>query len=198
MITKLDEYINENKQESLDSKVLYNKLLDSKLFKYVDRPSDPYAETIDTTINDIADIDKIKILINKYNWYISKQFDRSMIFKPKYSKAVANNKPTILYHATPTENLKSILKSGLKSKTESVRDKYPPRIYVTDNLSSAKSLMKELKRWSGKKDYSILEIDTSDLDLQLYLDLASAYNGSYYLQNVTIPPKYIKEKTSLD
>ena len=85
------------------------------------------------------------------------------------------------------------MKQGLKPKSKDIRHKYPPRIYVTDNVSSLYGLIKELKRWKGIDKYTILEINTTNLNLKLYKDLTSLYKGNYYIQDIpVILPENIK------
>ena len=55
-------------------------------------------------------------------------------------------------------------------------------LYVADDYKSLKNLEKELKRWKGDGDYSIIKIDTSGLYIELYIDSTSAYKGHYYIQ----------------
>ena len=96
--------------------------------------------------------------------------------------------PKVLYHTTPTKNIESILSKGLKPKSDDLRHKYPPRIYVAEDYKSLKNLEKELKRWKGDEDYSIIKIDTTGLDMELYIDSTSAYKGHYYIQGLDVIP----------
>ena len=51
-----------------------------------------------------------------------------------------------------------------------------------------KNIEKEIKRWKGYEDYSIIKIDTSGLNMDLYIDSTSAYKGHYYIQGIDVIP----------
>ena len=185
----------EFQKKSTDSMILYTNL--KELFGdhiIVDRPYDSLFETIDVRIKDsnITDMILKQIEINK--WYIAKRHSETNFeIKPIYSKGIVSEVPNILYHATPSDNLDNINLNGILPKTNDVRHKYPPRIYVCDNLSTLNRLIIEMKRWKDGKEFSIIEIDTTDLEIDLYKDLSSLYKGCYYIQDIDcIPPYNIK------
>ena len=198
---KFKDFIVESlKSESLDSMLLYKQLntkFDGDII--VDRPYDEYLETIDIRIKNTDIFDKLFRYIKKNNWYVSKNYNTSIVIKPIYSNGIVENIPQILYHVTPTKNIKKILKKGLISKSENIRDKYPNRIYFTRRLGTAEQFIIELKRWKGNEEYSIIEIDTTELNCVFYKDIASIYFGCYYIQNENIKTEYLSvvEKNDL-
>lgn len=192
--TTIREYLNENlKVKSTNNFQMFELLKTLPFIKYVDRPSGRFLHSIDLVIVDENDIDDLKEILDENNWYIERGRDRSFTITQKYVDDARVEIPKKLYHTTPTKNIESILKYGLKPKSEDLRHKYPPRIYVADDGKSLKLLATELKRWKGNDDYSIIKIDTSGLDMELYIDSTSAYKGHYYIQGIdTIPSKNLE------
>lgn len=158
---------------------------------YVDN-NDYYSASVKVdTINSCSI--SIKGVLDDNNWYIEQGRERSFTISQKYIKDAEVNIPIKLYHITPTKYVDNILNNGLKPKSDDLRHKYPPRIYVSDNIETLKPLSKELTRWKGDKEYSILEINTNGLDFKLYKDTTSAYKGHYYIQDIeNIPSENIK------
>ena len=192
--TTIREYLNESNGYSTDSKEMYNILKDSPFIKYVDRPSGRFLHSIDLRILDFDNIDEINKIIDNHNWYLERHRDKSVTITQKYVKDAKVSIPNKLYHITPTKNLDSILKNGLIPKSEDLRHKYPARIYVGDNINSLDGLSKELKRWKGNEEYSLIEIDTDGLVFDLFIDTTSAYKGNYYIQDI---PKIPRENLKL-
>ena len=107
-------------------------------------------------------------------------------------KEIITQVPEIVYHATPMDNIDKILRDGLHARSEDVRHKYPPRIYLSTNVNSLYPLIKELKRWKdGNKEFGILGIDTNGLNLKLYKDQQSLFSGNCYIQEMDIPANKI-------
>ena len=182
---------------SIDSNILYEMLKTkfSDIIQYIDRPSGEFLEDIDIRLKNSDDLNIISSIIKKHKWYIShKSFDNlSITITAKHSKGKIENIPSKLYHATPTANIKSIMLRGLKPKSQDVRHKYPPRIYVADNVNSLIGLIRELKRWKDVDEYSIIEINTEGLNFVLNKDNSSAYRGCAYIQNIkVISPEHLK------
>lgn len=192
--TTLREYLNENLQvKSTNNFEMFELLKTLPFIKYVDRPMGRFLHSIDLVIVDENNIDDLKEILDKNNWYIERGRDRSFTITQKYVDDAKIEIPKLLYHTTPTKNIENILKYGLKPKSEDLRHKYPPRIYVADDVKSLKLLATELKRWKGNEEYSIIKIDTSGLDMELYIDSTSAYKGHYYIQGIdTIPSKNLE------
>jgi hypothetical protein len=192
--TTIREYLNENHQvKSTNNFEMFELLKTLPFIKYVDRPMGRFLHSIDLVLVDENNIDDLKEILDKNNWYIERGRDRSFTITQKYVDDAKIEIPKLLYHTTPTKNIESILKYGLKPKSEDLRHKYPPRIYVADDVKSLKLLATELKRWKGNEEYSIIKIDTSGLDMELYIDSTSAYKGHYYIQGIdTIPSKNLE------
>jgi len=187
--TTIREYLTENHQvKSTNNFEMFELLKTLPFIKYVDRPMGRFLHSIDLVIVDENDIDELKEILDKNNWYIESGRERHFIITQKYVDDAKVKIPKVLYHTTPTKNVASILEYGLKPKSEDLRHKYPPRIYVADDDKSLKSLATELKRWKGDEDYSIIKIDTSGLDIKLYIDSTSAYKGHYYIQGIDVIP----------
>ena len=199
MITLFENFLNnKTSTKSGDLYIKLSKKFDGKV-KLIEHPTGQYRETIDIYIfkNDENIIQEIKKFIHKHNWYsyntdtkIKNTYRISI--NPIYSEIYYEEIPDVLYHTTPEENIPSILKYGLKSKSEDIRHKYPPRIYLSDYKGQLYPLIKELKRWKKPVPYCILEIDTKNLNLTLYNDQTSGFKGNCYIQNTNIPPNHIK------
>ena len=187
--TTIREYLNENNQvKSTNNFEMFELLKTSPFIKYVDRPMGRFLHSIDLVIMNEDNIDDLKEILDKNNWYIERGRDRSFTITQKYVDDAKVEIPKVLYHTTPSKNVESILKNGLKPKSEDLRHKYPPRIYVADDIKSLKLLSTELKRWKGNEDYSIIKIDTNGLNMELYIDSTSAYKGHYYIQGIDVIP----------
>lgn len=181
-----------NRYVSTDSKKMLDILKQEPYVIRIDRPTGYYLHNIDLRIED-GYIDILENFLLKHNWYISRNRNNNIEISKKYVSEAEKETPKILYHITPTKNIKSILENGIIPKSEDMRHKYPNRVYVADNISSLKQLAKELKRWKGPEDYSIIQINTKELDFKLYKDTTSAYIGNYYIQDIDkIPPTNIK------
>ena len=189
IVTTIREYLNENNQvKSTNNFEMFELLKTLPFIKYVDRPMGRFLHSIDLVIMNEDNIDDLKEILDKNNWYIERGRDRSFTITQKYVDDAKVEIPNVLYHTTPSKNVESILKYGLKPKSEDLRHKYPPRIYVAEDVKSLKQLSTELKRWKGIEDYSIIKIDTSGLDIELYIDSTSAYKGHYYIQGIDVIP----------
>ena len=187
--TTIREYLNENSQlKSTNNFEMFDLLKTLPFIKYVDRPTGRFLHSIDLVIMNEDNIVDLKEILNKNNWYIERGRDRSFTITQKYVDDAKVEIPNVLYHTTPSKNVESILKYGLKPKSEDLRHKYPPRIYVAEDVKSLKLLSTELKRWKGNEEYSIIKIDTNGLDMELYIDSTSAYKGHYYIQGINIIP----------
>ena len=192
--TTIREYLNENSQvKSTNNFEMFELLKTLPFIKYVDRPMGRFFHSIDLDIVDESNIDDLTKILDSNNWYIERGKSRSFTVTQIYIDDAKVAIPKILYHVTPSKNIDSILKYGLKPKSEDLRHKYPPRIYVADNTESLRALSTELKKWKGIGDYSIIKIYTNGLNMELYIDSTSAYKGHYYIQGIDkIPTKNIK------
>ena len=185
-VKSFKEFVNEqvNNGSSTSNYLMVDILRSLPFIKYVDRPSGPFLHTIDLSITDEKYLNDLRNVVDDNNWYIERGRDRRFVISQKYIKDAEIEIPDKLYHITPTKNIESILSNGLKPKSEDFRHKYPPRIYVSDNIQSLKPLSKELSKWKDDDDYTIVEIDTNGLNFTLYKDSTSAYKGHYYIQDI--------------
>jgi len=193
-------YVKENSKDgvSTDSKTMLDILSNLQYVNIPDNlpnPTGQYLHLIELKIKPEHENDLIDVL-EKNNWYISRNKRNGIKeISKKYIPESKVDVPKILYHATPTKKVESILRDGLKPKSEDLRHHYPLRIYVMGNLNSTKALIKELKRYTGEFDYTILEINTDGLSLNLYKDPTCAYIKCYYIQDINkIPPENITIK----
>lgn len=163
--------------------------------KWLEKPSGVHSETIELGIkkDKISKIyPRIIKFIEHYNWYSSKPENHSwMVIRAKYGKEVITQVPEIVYHATPMENFEKILKDGLHARSEDIRHKYPPRVYLSTDVNSLYPLIRELKRYKDNKKYGILGINTVGLNLKLYKDQQSLFRGNCYIQEMDIPANKI-------
>ena len=190
-----EQFLNENidNNYSTTNYDMFEKLKTLSYIKYIDRPTGYFLHNIDLILTDEKYLDDLKKILDDNNWYLERGRDKSFTITQKYIKEAEVKMPEKLYHITPTSNIENILTHGLKPKSEDLRHKFPPRIYVSDNIGTLEPLSKELMRWKGKSEYSILEIDTIGLDFKLYKDTTSAYKGHYYIQDIDkIPSENIK------
>lgn len=172
---------------------MFNILKKIPYIKHVEEPTGHFLHSIDLSIADMEYYDDLNNMVNVNNWYIERGRGKRYTITQKYVKEALSTVPEKLYHITTKNNVDSILKNGILPKSDDIRHKYPPRIYVSDNIPTLKTLSKELKRWRGEDEYVILEIDTGELNIKLYKDTTSAYRGHYYIQDINnIPSKYIK------
>ena len=120
--------------------------------------------------------------------------------EPKFDLKVTI--PEFVYHATKTEYLEKILKSGLFPKSKCKISYHPPRIYFSNTPDNATSFARFVK--SGHfKEMTILKIDTKKIksdppyigtkrfDFELYRDPNYPTKGFYTLDN--IPPNSIED-----
>src|SRR5271157_1203807 len=147
----------------------------------------------------LAQLNKIKTLLNNLGYFISSMisdediqykwdvfnminFDlyyTKHIFKIKFTcealyDMLVKHIPEILYHVTPTDNYKNILKIGLVPKSRSKMAFHPERVYLVKNLIDCKSLAYNLYIKSERKteEWTILKIDTTKIPnyFKLYKD----------------------------
>jgi hypothetical protein len=192
--TTIKEYLTEiSKIKSTNNFEMFELLKKLPFIKYVDRPSGKFLHNIDLVLVDETNIDDLNNVLDGNNWYLERGWGKSFTITQKYVDEAKVKIPRVLYHITLSRNVDGILKYGLKRKSEDLSHKYPPRIYVSDNMTSLKSLEKEFKKRKGDEEYSIIKIDTSGLDFDLYIDDTSAYQGHYYIQGIDkIPNKNLE------
>lgn len=197
---KYKEFLNESTKNnhSIDSDELYHKIKDLDIIKYTDRPSGRFKQSIDIQLHDSNDIDTLESILHKHNWYIAVRRNNNLEISKKYIKEAEVDMPNELYHITPRRNISAIYRDGLKSKSEFIGHRFPNRIYLSDNIESLVLLKRELIRYREPEQYSIVKLDTSNLNTKLYKDLTSAYKGHYYIQEIDIAPSLIIEVIEID
>lgn len=185
-VKNFKQFVNENinNDYSTSNYDMFERLKTLSYIKYVDRPSGHFLHSIDLILTDEKYLDDLKKILDDNNWYLERGRNKSFTITQKYIKEAEVKIPKKLYHITPTSNVENILSNGLKPKSEDLRHKYPPRIYVSGNITTLELLSKELMRWKGKSEYSILEINTKGLNFKLYKDTTSAYREHYYIQDI--------------
>jgi hypothetical protein len=133
-----------------------------------------------------------KFTTNGENWEVLiKNDDKpvAIFLEPKYDQEI-NIISRVLYHTTLFINEKNILKVGIIPKSKNKESAHPERIYLTDDINLANNFGKYLKSKNSNRNYSIFEINTTNLDIKLYRDINLTKNGFYTLDN--IPISYIK------
>ena len=116
-------------------------------------------------------------------------------YEAKYSDGLYKNDiicPNKLYHLTYSDNWDSIIKKGIYPKSKKRLSVHPDRIYLFDNISDYKSLLNNLKLSDSinsiKKNYDLLEVDSSDDKFILHTD--PNYRMGYFTYD-NISPKLI-------
>lgn len=208
MITKFEIFINEGLIKTTPLKKFLKILKRFFPDYYVGKGSDEEIIISAGRTEYISEIKKIANICNQLGWFIShgnivdsstyykyndpiffdNQKYEEIIIKPKFDQKDIFSKPTFLYHVTPIKNVEKILKIGLIPKSKNKTSFHPDRIYLTDTLEIAWSLIKQFERIE-KVEYTILKIESKNLNVKLYSDIDLRQNGYYTLEN--IPPKYI-------
>jgi hypothetical protein len=113
----------------------------------------------------------------------------ALFLEPKYDIKIYPI-PNILYHTSPKKFDNKISKIGFIPKTGNKLSNHPERIYLTDDLETAKLFGMDIKK-TYNEDYSVYEIDTSNLNLNLYSDINLRDSGYYAISN--IPKEYFRK-----
>jgi hypothetical protein len=133
-------------------------------------------------------------LLNTLGYFITnknlKEKVDSITIEPYFYEEPLQEVPKVLYHVTANIYLDKIFKQGLVPKTQSKKDIHPSRIYLTPDLYFAKWFKQNFPIFSKHKDFTILEIDTTGLNLKLYKDPQSQWRGFYTTNNIS--PSHIK------
>ena len=132
------------------------------------------------------------LTINGENWisdYNDNTIPLCIFLEPKYD-IIINPLPEKLYHATLSKNDINILKIGLCPKSKSQLSKHPERIYLTDSLERVIEFGIYISN-INKKNCSIYEINTNNLNINLYRDINMSDAG-YYTNN-NIAPNFLKK-----
>lgn len=140
------------------------------------------------------DAHKYASLINNLGYFIADKGWETKLMKKitiegKYYEEPVTNIPKIMYHTTATPNVPKIMRQGLSPKTRSKREYHPERVYLTPQLKFAEWFKNAFKSFGKHQEFTILKIDTTGLDLKVYVDPQSIWEGYYTLDN--IPPSHI-------
>lgn len=146
--------------------------------------------------------DAIYDVLNFHNYYITliyKLTDKNtIIIEPKQTQNATEfvKKSHYVYHVTYKENIKDILKKGLRPKAKKMQDAvryryYTDRIFlIADSPELKDNLYKVIDDLKIYDDYIILKIDISKLNITFWWDDASTGNTVYTVES--IPPKLIE------
>lgn len=190
-----------------------SKLLDKHGFKYDVDEGDDY-QSVFLKIFDLYKVlpdvkekfyKDVEILLNQSGYFpIYKEFNiddfvksNALVYKTEFARKfnVEKRVPRHLYHVTHPQFLNSILKKGLIPKSKKLIEPHPDRVYFTGSFKGAKEFAEEKYAITEIEDYNeyvILKINTSGLDLKLYVDPLKipGINMLYTLDN--IPPSAIE------
>lgn len=104
--------------------------------------------------------------------------------------ATAYGLPATLYHATPVENVSSILSRGLEPReaTRPEKHQYPARIHLATSREAAEFISKKLADHDGK-EFAMLEVDAAAVE-PVYIDPEFKKGGVF--TNQPVPSKAIR------
>lgn len=135
--------------------------------------------------------DKWFNILSEINFVLEPKFDK--FYDDEYDKDSINiddiEKSDIFYHSTESKNIEKIQKIGLVPKSKNIRSSHPERIYLTKNIKSIKSFIALRRDKDFSIKYTILEINTKDLDLKIYKD-PNFKSGFFIYDNIS--PERIK------
>jgi len=151
-------------------------------------PSEMEIINISNMINILPYNEKI-LLDDENNLYYQ---DVKIIYEAKYDTLV--NTPNKLYHLSIQEYETSIIKNGLLPKSKSKLSKHLDRIYLCTNVKDCYNLIPRMKfiygsnKFNNKKNtintkWIIFEIDSTKLDLKLYIDPNYPNSSAVYTIN---------------
>jgi uncharacterized protein YutD len=103
--------------------------------------------------------------------------------------------PRYLYHVSHPQFKEKILKNGLVPKSKRLIEDHPDRIYFTDNIKDSKSFAKlkyEFTELDEYIEYIIFKVDTSDLDLKMYIDGLKTPGSNMIFTYDNIPPSALE------
>ena len=141
-------------------------------------------------------------ILRFHNYYITLIYEYSyedvIIIEPKQTQNATEfvKKSHYVYHVTYKENIKDILRKGLRPKAKKMQDENRYR-YYTDRIfliADSSDLIDDINRVITDIDaidnYAILKIDISKLNITFWWDDASTGNTVYTIES--IPPKLIE------
>lgn len=160
------------------------------------------------TLNNSDLSNKITNVLEFHNYYITLIYfyenENVIILEPKQTENATEfvKKQRYVYHITRKDNIQNILKKGLCPKVKKNDDEYryryyTERVFLIVNSENIKSdithVINDLNLW---KDYAILKIDISKLNITYWWDDASRGNTVYTVES--IHPKFIEVIDNID
>ena len=148
--------------------------------------------------------DKLYNVLNFHNYYITLiytyEYENVIILEPKYTEESTNfvKENRYIYHITNKNNLKNIIKKGLRPKakknnSEELYRYFIDRVYFTVHSANIKQDLTRVITDLGYNIYSdeyvILKIDTEKLNITFWWDDAS--HGITVYTYESIHPKFI-------
>ena len=160
------------------------------------------------TLNNSDLSNKIRNVLEFHNYYITLIYfydtENIIILEPKQTQNATEfvKKQRYVYHITHNDNIQNILKKGLRPKVKKNNDEdryryYTERVFLVVDSENIKSditqVINDLNLW---RDYVILKIDISKLNITYWWDDASRGNTVYTVES--IHPKFIEVIDNID
>lgn len=141
-------------------------------------------------------------ILRFHNYYITLIYEYShedvIIIEPKQTQNATEfvKNSHYVYHVTFKENVKDILRKGLRPKAKKMKDEnryryYTDRIFlIADSPDLIDDINRVINDIHAVDNYAILKIDISKLNITYWWDDASVGNTIYTIES--IPPKFIE------
>ena len=192
--------------DKLSEKYTTARIVRISLSKNCDIFNNDSQETFTLNNSDLSN--KIRNVLEFHNYYITLIYFYEnvnvIILEPKQTENATDfvKKQRYVYHITHKDNIQNILKKGLCPKVKKNDDEYryryyTERVFLIVNSENIKSditqVINDLNLW---KDYAILKIDISKLNITYWWDDASRGNTVYTVES--IHPKFIEVIDNID
>ena len=141
----------------------------------------------------------LKDVLDFYGYYITHIEDNVILIEPKYSRNMSSyiygECCGIIFHMTDVNNIPSIMRNGLRTKTASYRI-FPRRVYVfadPDIKDVNDSIFAEYapELLNRPENLSVLKLDVRGMDIDFYQDLAMDRDGVFFTYT-NLPASCIK------
>lgn len=141
----------------------------------------------------------LKDVLDFYGYYVTHIEDNTILIEPKYSRNMSSyiygECRGIIFHMTDVNNIPSIMRSGLRTKTASYRI-FPRRVYVfadPDIKDVNDSIFAEYapELMERPENLSVLKLDVRGMDIDFYQDLAMDRDGVFFTYT-NLPASCIK------
>lgn len=147
-------------------------------------------------------------LLFYFNYYVTRRDELTISLEPmktdKINHFVFSNCCGIVYHITKRDNLKKILKQGLRPMADNDYRYFPKKIFLfaTENFKFPKKRDEELKSMATAMDhtgseYVVLQIKFTNSNINIYADKSKDYPGICYTFD-DISPQIIKVYKDVD